>query len=597
MHRVSKVDGLDYVVVLDGLGLSSWCLPDEVVSDLDIHGSSDAMLSTDEAGRLVLTWDDGYDRSHLVRVDTLEREERYARFQLKPSFLEASGEGLLQVVDFRAPTKVARRDLRGEEVAQRPLPFPSELPVTLSTGLFTPRWSRPRCVGGAGRVAVVDAQGRALLVDLRDFNAPRVLASALVEVPPTWDVQLTPFEDALGVIAHDIAGGTATVWVVSGGEVLHKKKGLPALTMPTFAAKGVVLTQASDGGLERVSLRDSAKQTLRLPEVGRETKLDPRGAGTPIAGDGLSAFLPWHGESLITFEEETGEPAEVSRLLPEDGRELRRFILQRVRVANEAARVTGTRFELKGLDFTPKHQSYSVALSAHGGDGGLWARTVLGAVRGLYPELSGRTFGPWRLGAMSHPSLPVDRFPATDVREVADMLSRVDQYGFRFSSLVPIIAELYERPLPTWLGDPSSKPTLSDGAGLLLLQAFFAWFTSEAPVKLAPGVERWRKSPESAAALAARVPRISAVHAGPEPRLLVPLAQLAAVHLKAEAGPLLMALAQEAHPAHLNNAKGQVVDVVMWWARRYSEVAKRLAERTRDRPLRLALDPAARVDF
>jgi hypothetical protein len=597
MHRVLKVDGLDYVVVLDGLGLSSWCLPDEVVTDLDIHGSSDAVLSTDEAGRLVLAWDDGYDRSHLVRVDTLEREERYARFQLKPSFLEASGEGLLRVLEPRAPTKVARCDLRGEELAQRSLPFPSKLPVTLSTGLLAPHGSRPRCTDRVGRVAVLDAQGRALLVDLRDFKAPRVLASALVAVPPTWDVQLIPFEDALGVIAHDIAGGKATVWVVSGGEVLHKKKEFPALTLPTFATKDVVLTQVSDGELERVSLRDAAKQTLRLPGVGRETKLDPRGAGTPIAADGLAAFLPWHGESLITFEEGTGEPVEVSRLLPEDRRELRQFILQRVRVANEAARATGTRFELKSLDFTPKHKAYGVTLAAHGGDGGLWARTVLGALRGMYSELSGRTFGQWRLASMGHPSLPVDRFPATDVRDVADMLSRVDQYGFRFSSLAPVIEELYERPLPTWLGDPSSKPTLSDGAGLLLLQAFFAWFTSEAPVKLAPGVERWRKSPESAAALAARVPRISAVHARAEPRLLVPLAQLAAVHLKAEAGPLLMALALEAHPAHLNNAKSQVVDVVMWWARRYPEVARPLAERTRERPLRLALDPAGRVDF
>jgi hypothetical protein len=593
MHRVLKVDGLDYVVVLDGLGLSSWCLPDEVVSDPDIQASSEGLLSTDEAGRLVLAWDDGYDQSHLVTVDTLEREQRYDRHQLRPSVLDASGEGLLRVVDLRVTQEVARCDLRGEEVARRPLPFPRRPQATLSTGAFTPRWSRLRCVGGAGRVAVVDDQGRALLVDLRDFDAPRVVASALVEVPATWDVQLTPFEDALGVLAHDVAGGTATAWVVSEREVLTKK-GLAALTMPAFATKEAVLTQTSEGVLARVSLRDDTTRTFRLPEVGRETKLDPRGAGTPIAGGEVAAFLPWHGESLITFDGETGEPTEVSRLLPEEGREVRQFVLQRLRVANEAARATGTRFELKGLDFRPTRKSYALAWATRGGDGSLWARAVAGSLQDMYGGLSNHPLGAWRLASMRPASIPDTPPAATDAGELAAILARVDQYGLHFSGLAPVIDGIYERALPTWVGDPSSKPSLTDGAGVLLLQAFFAWFTSEAPVKLAPGVARWRGSPESAAALAARVPRLCASHAGSESRVLGSLAQLAAVHLGAQAAPLLLALAQDAHPDHLRYGKRRVVEVVRWWARRYAEVAKPLAERTPDRELRLALDPAAR---
>ena len=66
MHFVSRIDGLDHVVVLDGLALSSWCLPDEVVSNTDIHASSAGVLSTDGKGTLLLAWDDGYDMSHLA---------------------------------------------------------------------------------------------------------------------------------------------------------------------------------------------------------------------------------------------------------------------------------------------------------------------------------------------------------------------------------------------------------------------------------------------------------------------------------------------------------------------------------------------------
>jgi len=234
----------------------------------------------------VLAWDDNHDRSHLVAVDTLERERRYARFQLKPSLLDASGDTLLRVMDLGAPATLERLTLKAEPQGSRPLPFPEEAPVPLSAEWNAPPWSRPRCAGRAGLVATIGADGRALLVDFRDFEAPRVVASARLWVPPTWDVRLTPFEDALGIVAHDVVHGTATVWRVSGRDV---------------------------------------------------------------------------------FDAETDEPSEVSRLLPDDSRELRRFFLARVRLANEAAHSTGTRFELKALELTPKHYRYAVSLSAHGG--------------------------------------------------------------------------------------------------------------------------------------------------------------------------------------------------------------------------------------
>ncbi|NMO13479.1 hypothetical protein HPC49_09530 [Pyxidicoccus fallax] len=593
MHLVSKVDGLDYVVVLDGLGLTSWCLPDEVVSDQDVHASSEGLLSTDGAGRLVLAWDDGYSRSHLVRVDTLEREERYPRFELKYAFLDAAGEALFLLTNLQGAVEVARCTRSGTEEARKPLPFPDKPQVTLSTGWFTPRWTRPRYAARAGRLAVVDTQGRALAVDLRDFDAPKVVASALLEVPPTWDVQVIPFDDALGVIAHDVPRGTAMVWVVSGGDVLVKKE-LAALTMPTFATKDAVLTQVSDGVLERVPLRGGAARTLRLPEVGRETKLDPRGGGRPIAGGDVTAFLPWHGESLFVFDEETGEPTEVSRLLPEDARELRQFILQRVRVANEAARSTGTRYELHRLSISRKRKNYQVEVSAHGGDGSFWAHAVMSALHGLQAELSGRAFGELRLAILGQRGIPVGRVPVIDVDEVAAMLARVDQYGLRFSSLVSTIDAFYARSMPVMKWDASNRPPVTDAAGLVLLQAFFAWLTSEAPVKLAPGVERWRRSPESVASLAARVPHLQASHAAVEFRLLVALAQLASVHFGAEAGPLLLALAQDAHQAHLQFARSAVVnDVLRWWARRHEKAARSLVERTTDPELRRALGAAS----
>jgi hypothetical protein len=589
MHLVSKVDGLDYVVVLDGVALSSWCLPDEVVSDEDIQASSESLLSTDGDGRFVLAWDDGVNEGRLVTVDTLELEQRYDGVPFLPPIVDASGEGMLQVVNLLAPDEVIRADVKGQEVARSRLPFPAKPPVALSTGWFTPRWPHPRSAGRAGRLAVCDAQGRALLVDLNDFSAPRVLASALLQVPPTWDVRLTPFEDALGVIAHDIAGGTATAWVVSGKKVLFKQKGLAALTMPAFASKDTVLTQTSEEALARVSLQSGAARSYRLPALGRETQLDPRGAGTPIAGADVTAFLPWHRESLITFDPETGEPAEVSRLLSAAGRELRQLILQRLRVANEAARVSGTRFELQGLDIRPKRKSYTVGLSSYGGDGSLWARTVMGALHGMAWELSSRTFGELRLGGTRHQPIPEKAHRTTDVGEMAAILARVDQYGLRFSSLAPIIDGLYERAYPLFTGDPAFPQPLTDAAGLLLLQAFFAWCTSEAPVKLAPGVERWRASPASAEALAVQVPHLRASHAGPEPRLLVPLARLAVAHLKAGAGALLVALFQDADPSLFSRARDGLREAVHWWAREYRGHVSALAPRVRNAELRQAM--------
>jgi hypothetical protein len=591
MHRVSTVDGLDYVVVLDGLGLSSWCLPDEVVTAPDIQGSSDGVLSVDGTGRFVLAWDDGYDRSHLVAVDTLKPEERYSRFELKPSFLDATAEKLLRVQSPSAPREVERCDVKGVAKAKQPLPFPEQPPVALSTGPDAPAWSRARWEGHAGRLAVVDEQGRLLLADLRDFKAPKVLASGLLEVPPTWDVRVTPLEDALGVIAHDVAGGQARVWVLAGGDV-RVKKTLQALTMPTFAGGDAVLTQVSDRLLERVPLRDGPARKLPLPEVGRETKLDPRGPGEPIAGGPVTAFLPWHRESLIVFDAETGEPSEVSRLLPDDTRELRRFILERVRLANEAARSTGTRFELRGLDLTPKRKSYSVALSAHGGDGSFWAYAVSGALRGMYSELSERAFGEWRLASMSHPIIRASTLRVTHEDELAVLLARVDPYGFRFSSITSGIENLYMlRATPSWQKASVQAP-LTDGAGRLLLQALLTWLGSEGGVPLAPQVAQWRAAPASSAALAALVLKLHPAHAQAEPQLLSALARLAAVHLQAEAGTLLLSLCRNAPPEYLTNAKHQVVEALRWWASRYPAVAQPLARRVTDLQLRGALDPS-----
>ncbi|WP_164001656.1 hypothetical protein [Pyxidicoccus caerfyrddinensis] len=568
MHFVSKVDGLDYVVVLDGLALSSWCLPDEVVSDVNIHASSEGLLSTDAAGRLVLAWDDSHDRSHLVAVDTLERERRYARFQLKPSLLDASGEALLRVMDLGAPSMLERLTLKAEPEGSRPLPFPEEEPVLLSTAWNAPRWSRPRCAGRAGLVATVGADGHALLADFRDFDAPRVVASARLWVPPTWDVRLTPFEDALGIVAHDVVHGTATVWRVSGRDVFERKE-LPALTMPTFATKDVLLTQVSADSLQRLSLHDGTSRTLRLPATGRETGLVPHGPGAPIASGDVTAFLPWHGESLFLFDADTDEPSEVSRLLPEDSRELRRFLLERVRLANEAARSTGTRFELKALDLTPKHHHYSVALSAHGGDGSLWARTVMGALQGMYSELVEQREGPWRLGSMSHPNISERHCPTTSADEVASILGRMDHHCFRLSSLTTIIDGLYERSLMSRWNTEAVEPPLTDDAARMLLQVFLTGLTSPSPVSLTQQVERWRQSPMPISELAARVPRLHPSHARAEPRLLDALARLAAVHLHARAGPLLEALAKDAHPDLLNNGRHGVLEVQRWWAGRH----------------------------
>ncbi|MCY1015614.1 hypothetical protein [Pyxidicoccus sp. MSG2] len=565
MHFVSKVDGLDYVVVLDGLALSSWCLPDEVVSDPDIHASSEGLLSTDGAGRLVLAWDDSHDRSHLVAVDTLEREARYARFKLKPSLLDASGEALLRVMDLGAPSMLERLTLKAEPAGSRPLPFPEEEPVLLSTEWNAPRWSRPRHAGRGGLVATLGGDGHALLTDFRDFDAPRVVASARLWVPPTWDVWLTPFEDALGIVAHDVVHGTATVWRVSGRDVFERK-GLPALTMPTFATKDVLLTQVSADALQRVSLHEGTSRTLRLPATGRETGLAAHGPGTPIASGDVTAFLPWHGESLFLFDAETDEPSEVSRLLSEDSRELRRYVLEQVRLANEAARSTGTRFELKALDLTPKHHHYAVSLSAHGGDGSLWARTVAGALLGLHSELLGKEFGQWRSGAMSSPHIPEQRCPTTSADEVASILGRMDHHGFRLSGLTTIINELYERLLMSRWSVEAARPPLTDDAARMLLQVFLTGLASPSPVSLTQQVERWRQAPMSIPELAAQVPRLHPSHARPGSKLLVALARLAAVHLQARAGPLLDALAKDAHPDHLTSAFHDLREVHTWWA-------------------------------
>jgi hypothetical protein len=568
MHFVSKVDGLDYVVVLDGLALSSWCLPDEVVSDLNIHASSEGVLSTDGAGRLVLAWDDSHDRSHLVAVDTLEREARYARFELKPAFLDASGEALLRATDLHASRTLERLTLKGEPEGTRTLPSLDDAPVSLSAEWNAPSWSRPLGAGRGGLVATVGMDGHAQLADLRDFDVPRVVAAARLWVPPTWDVRLTPFEDALGIVAHDIVHGTATVWRVSGRDVFEQK-GLPALTMPTFATKDVLLTQVSADTLQRIALHDGTSRTLRLPATGRETGLSPHGPGTPIGSGDVTAFLPRHGESLFLFDAETDEPSEVSRLLPDDAREVRQFILERVRRANEAARSTGTRFELKALSMTPKHHRYSVALSAHGGDGSLWARTVMGALQGMYSELVEQREGPWQLGSMSHPNIPERHCPTTSADEVASILGRMDHHGFRLSSLTTIIDDLYAHGLTAWWSAGAATPPLTDDAARMLLQVFLTGLTSPSPVSLTQQVERWRQSPMPISELAARVPRLHPSHARAEPRLLNALARLAAVHLHARAGPLLEALAKDAHPDLLNNGRHGVLEVQRWWAGRH----------------------------
>jgi hypothetical protein len=590
MHRVSKVDGLDYVVVLDGLGLSSWCLPDEVVSALDIQGSSDAVLSTDGSGRRVLAWDDGEEQNHLLAVDTLTPEERYDTLELKSSFLDDSGEYFLQVQGSTAPKHVERFGVDGAAEAKQPLPFPEQPPVALSTGLGVPAWSVPRWVGRAGRLAAVDDKGRLLLVDLRDFHQPRVLASGLLEVPPSWDVRVEPLEDALGVIAHDVAGGTAWVWVLAGGDV-RVKTTLQALSMPAFAGADAVLTQVSDRVLERVSLRDGTARRWVLPEAGRETKLDPRGAGEPIAGADVTAFLPWHGESLIVFDSETGEPAEVSRLLPEDTREVRRLLLERLRQANDAARPTGTRFELRRLGFKPKRKGYSLSVSAHGGDGSLWARAVTGALAGMASELGHHPIGEWRLGKMDRPAIRLETCPVTSEDTLAGLLSRVEPHGLRFSSLAPGIHDLYaERAAPAWVNDPVNPP-LTDGAGRLLLQAFLAWLGTEHGLALAPQLAQWRAAPASAVALAAQVLRLHPAHAQTQYPVLGALARLAAVHLKAEAGPFLLSLTKNAPPGYFSGAHTNVMDALRWWTRRYPTVAQSLARRTSDLKVRSILDP------
>ncbi|QSQ18837.1 hypothetical protein JY651_26120 [Pyxidicoccus parkwayensis] len=568
MHFVSKVDGLDYVVVLDGFGLSSWCLPDEVVSEPDIHGSSNGLLSTDGAGRLVLAWDDNYDRSHLVEVDTLEREARYSRFQLKPSILDATGEMLLRVVDPRAPAVIEHLDQKGEVVASRPLPFPDEEPVKLSTAWATPLWTRPRYAGRAGLVAVLGADGRVLLTDLRDFNAPRVIAFAKLWVPRTWDVQLTPFDDALGIIAHDIPRGTATTWVVSGREVLEKKD-IAALTMPTFATKDVLLTQVDAGTLRRVPLRGGEALTFRLPASGRETGLEAHGPGTPIAGGDVTAFLPWHHESLILFDAETGEPSEVSRLLPEDLGELRQVLMRHVRKANEAARSTGTRFALKALDVTPKHKRYGVVLSAHGGDGGFRARAVNAAFQDLYPELQGQDFGGWTIGVMGHSLIDEQPHAPVSADELASVLGHMEHHGFRLTSLAPVIERLYAHNLPAHWSIGGGKLPLEDDAALLLLQAFMEGLASPAPVGVAAHLGRWRQSPMSVFELAARVPRLHPSHARNDGRLLVALAQLAANHLHHRAGTFLTALTNDAPPQLLDNARHGITEIHRWWAQRH----------------------------
>lgn len=570
MHFVSKVDGLDYVVVLDGLALSSWCLPDEVVSDVDLHASSDGQLSTDGEGRLVLAWDDQENRSHLLAVDTLERERRFSRNQLSPSVLGASGETLLRPVDSGVAPMLDRLDLELEQQGSRPFPFPEEEPVTLSADAFAPLWTRPRRVGRAGLVAVVDKEGRALLADFRDFDASRAVAFAKLWVPPSWDVRLTPFEDALGVIAHDVARGTATVWVVSGREVFEKK-GLAALTMPTFATKDVLLTQVDAGTLRRVPLKGGEPMTLRLPASGGETGLEAHGPGTPIASADVTAFLPWHGESLIHFDVETGEPSEVSRLLPEGSREARRLIMRRVREANEAARDTGTRFELKALKLTPKHRRFDAWLTAHGGDGSLWARAVLGSLQFLNAELVGQVVGGWTLGMMGHPHLPdrSDSEARIGADEMVAVLGRIEHLRLPLASFAPIIERPYElRPAGSW-NDGTATPPLMDDAAVLLLQAFLVGLSTEPPVSLPPRLALWRHTPMKVSEMAAYVPRLLPSHLRIHPMLPRVLARLASVHLHQRAGPLLEALvARATHPEHLL-AQRAVTDMYRTWAARH----------------------------
>ena len=107
-------------------------------------------------------------------------------------------------------------------------------------------------------------------------------------------------------------------------------------------------------------------------------------------------------------------------------------------------------------------------------------------------------------------------------------------------------------------------------------------------------LQKWStRARVTGASLADRVRLLQPSHARGEYRALVALAQLASIHLKADAGPLLLALVHDAHPAHLQYDRNGVVDAVRWWARRYPKVAKPLAGKTSDRDLRLALDPAA----
>jgi hypothetical protein len=456
-----------------------------------------------------------------------------------------------------------------------PLPFPDDAGVELSAEWNAALWTRPRYTGRGGLVAVIDAQGHALLADCRDFEAARAVASAKLWVPPTWDVQLTPFEDALGIIAHDLPRGMATVWVVSGREVLEKK-GLAALSMPAFATKDVLLTQVHSGALQRVSLRDGASRMLRLPASGRETGLDAHGPGTPIASADVTAFLPWHGESLIVFDAETDEPSEVSRLLPESTRELRQFLRMRVRKLNEAARSTGTRFEVSALHLLPMSQTFSLRLSTHGGDGGFWARTVRSAFHAVSSEVDGRDFSGWRWGGVDRAPdralMQEPPLPTLDADEVASILGRIDHHGLRVSSVVSVITQLYaSRRLGPWSFDGLTPP-LTDEAAVLLLQALLVGLGSEAPTALAPHGVRWRQSPMPVSELTALVPRLHPAHALPEPYLLTALARLAAVHLHARAGPLLTALTKKAHRDLLHHGRDGAVEAQRWWARRHGAV-------------------------
>jgi len=410
MRSVHSLDGRHFAFA-DGFGLTRVSAPAKVKTERKITAGLDALLSADPTRTQLFAWRQNWDSMHHLSFPELKSLTKIDRFQLSQSVLADGGFVEIRSHFGSEPGTTARR-WSAPATPEAPCDI-ALVDAPLCEGLRLDGavdgggWWAPLQSASSGVWAVLRGAPATLYVGDFSERPVRVRWRAPVAVAAGDFVTLHPFDDGRVVLcAFSPRRREATVARFSASGRVEVMRTLPALAPPALLSPEAALHQPDEEAVLRTELDDGRAVRFALSEA-------TRGAGRPLGDGAAMRFLPWDAESIVDLE--TG--VALSRKLSEVDAPVRRFLRERVRLANAFGYAGGLMIELHTLDVNPAQKSYGFGWDSSQGDGSLHSYLAGGSLEALIDDDALRDLDGWRWSSGSGVSLrqPVEPWDADEV--------------------------------------------------------------------------------------------------------------------------------------------------------------------------------------